>query len=242
PWFYEGGDQFRLGASHGSRSEYLEWVRQNPHQRFGRPFFRQEGPWRVNQIEDVRQTEPYRAGDPVWVRTADQEGMRTLLGVPLVKDGRLIGSIAVYRREVKQFTDAQVQLVQTFADQAVIAIENVRLFKELEQRNREVTEALEQQTATGDILRVISSSPTDVQPVFETIAQRAKRLCDARQCAVFTFDGALIHLVALADTSETWAATLRGAFPRPPGRRSFTARAIQTRPLVHIPDRLTYSD
>ena len=73
-WFYEGGDQFRLGASHGSRSEYLEWVRQNPHQRFGRPFFRQEGPWRVNQIEDVRQTEPYRAGDPVWVRTADPEG------------------------------------------------------------------------------------------------------------------------------------------------------------------------
>src|SRR5207249_7577199 len=101
------------------------------------------------------------------VRTADQEGMRTLLGVPLVKDGRLIGSIAIYRREVKQFTDAQVQLVQTFADQAVIAIENVRLFTELEARNRDLGEALEQQTATAAILRVISGSPTDMEPVMD---------------------------------------------------------------------------
>ncbi|PYM19697.1 MAG: hypothetical protein DMD81_03285, partial [Candidatus Rokuibacteriota bacterium] len=169
-------------------------------------------------------------------------GARTHLAVPLLREGVAIGAILIRRTVVQPFTDKQVALLQTFADQAVIAIENVRLFKELEQRNREVTEALEQQTATGDILRVISSSPTDVQPVFETIAQRAKRLCDARQCAVFTFDGALIHLVALADTSETWAATLRGAFPRPPGRGSFTARAIQTRSLVHIPDRLTDSD
>jgi two-component system, NtrC family, sensor kinase len=99
-----------------------------------------------------------------------------------------------------------------------------------------VTEALEQQTATSEILRVISSSPTDVQPVFETIAQRAKRLCDARECGVFRFDGALIHLVAQADTSASWAQALRSAFPRPPGRGSMTARAVLTRSVVHVAD------
>src|SRR4029450_12337343 len=108
-------------------------------------------------------------------------------------------------------------------------IENVRLFNETQ-------EALEQQMATSEILGVISQSPTDVQPVFDTIAARAKRLCDARECAVFRFDGELIHLAAQADTDAAWAKALRSAFPRPPGRGSVTARAIQTRSLVHIPD------
>src|SRR4029434_4141880 len=131
------------------------------------------GPWRVGQVLDVRDTEPYRRGEPVWIRTADHEGMRTLLAVPLVKKGRLVGSIAVYRREVQPFTDQQTALVQTFADQAVIAIENVRLFTELQEKNQaltqahaQVTESLGQQTATAEILRVISQSPTDVQPLF----------------------------------------------------------------------------
>ena len=99
-------------------------------------------------------------------------------------------------REVRPFADKQIELVRTFADQAVIAIENVRLFTELGARNRELTESLEQQTATSEILRAISGSPTDAQPVFDTIAQHAGRICDARHCAVFRFDGALVHLVA----------------------------------------------
>jgi GAF domain-containing protein len=139
-WLYEGGEQFRLGAGYGSRPDHLQWLQQGLH-RFGRPFFRESGPWRVGQVLDVRDTEPYRRGEPVWIRTADHEGMRTLLAVPLVKDERLVGSIAVYRREVQPFTDQQTALVQTFADQAVIAIENVRLFKELEVANRELAAA-----------------------------------------------------------------------------------------------------
>ena len=114
-------------------------------------------------------------------------GYRTILAVPLLREGVAIGAIMIRRTEVRPFTDKQLELVRTFADQAVIAIENVRLFRELETRNRDLTETLEQQTATGDILRVISSSPTDVQPVFDTIAQNARRLCDAEFCAVFRY-------------------------------------------------------
>jgi two-component system NtrC family sensor kinase len=194
-WLYEGGEQFRLGAAHGARLDYREWLIEKPHH-FGRPFFRPNGPWRVGHIEDVRETDPYRSGDPLWVRTADQEGMRTLLGVPLVKDGRLIGSIAVYRREVQRFTDAHVELIKTFADQAAIAIENVRLFKELEARNSDLTEALEQQTATAEILRVISSSPTDLQPVLDTVVRSAARFCGAYDAALFRLDGAAQRLAA----------------------------------------------
>jgi signal transduction histidine kinase len=177
--------------------------------------------------------------DPEWETGHEASrvvGFRSALCVPMLRDGVPLGVIGVARANPGPFSDKQVALLKTFADQAVIAIENVRLFRELEARNRELTESLEQQTATGDILRVISSSPTDVQPVFDTIAARAKRLCDARECAVFRFDGELIHLVAQADTSAAWSNALRGAYPRPPGRGMITARAIQAGSLVHVPD------
>jgi GAF domain-containing protein/CheY-like chemotaxis protein len=162
--------------------------------------------------------------------------IRTVLAVPMLRADELLGVIFIYRHEVRPFTDSQIALMETFADQAAIAIENARLLTELQAKNADLTEALEQQTATGDILRVISSSPTDVQPVFDTIAARAKRLCDARECAVFKFDGELIHLVAHADTGAEWADALRSAYPRRPGRGMVTARAIQTGSLVHVPD------
>jgi GAF domain-containing protein len=151
--------------------------------------------------------------------------------------------ITLVKDEVSPFTDQQIALLQTFADQAVIAIENVRMFKELEEKNRalteahaQVSEALEQQTATSDVLRVISRSPTDVQPVFDSIAASALRLCDARLCTVFRFDGELIHLVALQQVSTEGAAAYRNAYPARPGRGGGTHRAILTGSIVHIPD------
>ena len=167
---------------------------------------------------------------------AGQLPFRTLLAIPMLRTDELLGVILIRRDVVLPFTDSQIALMETFADQAVIAIENARLLTELQTKNDDLTEALEQQTATGDILQVISSSPTDVQPVFDTIAARAKRLCDARECAVFKFDGELIHLVSHAETGADWTDALRSAYPRRPGRSMLTARAIQTGSLAHVPD------
>src|SRR5262249_44092865 len=144
---------------------------------------------------------------------------------------------------MEPFPDSQVELLRTFADQAVIAIENVRLFTELQEKNRaltqahaQVTGALEQQTATGEILRVISTSPTDLQPVFDAIAEGAMYLCGASSAGVARFDGELIHLAALANVSPEATAALRSAFPMPPSPRGAAARAILTAGLVHLPD------
>ena len=170
-------------------------------------------------------------------------GYRTWLGVPLLAPGGAIGVLAVARREKAAFTDKQIALLQTFADQAVIAIENVRLFKELQEKNQaltqahaQVTESLEQQTATSEILRAISNSPTDVRPTFEAIAASAAKLCEAGDSAVFLFEAGLIHLMAHYDPSGTRTDVIRQMFPMPPGRGSVTARAILTRTVVHIPD------
>src|SRR5262247_2713691 len=126
---------------------------------------------------------------PVGQADAVRAGYRTTLSVPLLREGEAIGAIHIRRREVRPFTDNQIALLQTFAAQAVIAIENVRLFNETK-------EALREQTATSDILRVISQSPTDLTPVARAIAENAARLCETTYTAVFRFDGELIHWVA----------------------------------------------
>src|SRR5262249_54358750 len=123
-------------------------------------------------------------------------GARSWVGVPMLREGDVIGAITISRREVKPFTEGEIGLLQTFADQAVIAIEYVRLFTELQEKNQaltaahaQVTESLEQQTATAEILRVISGSPTDLQPVMDTVAENASRVCGATDSLIFRLDG-----------------------------------------------------
>src|SRR5262249_24135617 len=122
---------------------------------------------------DLRQNASYLAGDPFIVSAVEQGGARAALLLPLLKEESLIEALAICRQEVRPFTDKQIQLVKTFADQAVIAIENTRLFEEVQARTRELTDALEQQTATSEVLNVISQSPSQLQPVLDAIVATA---------------------------------------------------------------------
>jgi signal transduction histidine kinase len=164
-----------------------------------------------------------------------REGIRTTIGVPLMREGTPIGSITAFRTEVRPFSDKQVALLQTFADQAVIAIENVRLFKELEARNAELSELLDQQTATSDILRVISGSQMEIAPVFKAIAVNAARLCGAR-AAVLTYDGRLISHMASSDATPERAALMAKLYPRPADESSLVGTAIVRRMVVNTSD------
>jgi GAF domain-containing protein/DNA-binding response OmpR family regulator len=156
-------------------------------------------------------------------------GWRSILAVPMIRDGQAIGAIAVCRPETGAFPANQVTLLQTFADQAVIAIENVRLFNE-------TREALERQTATAEILRVISDSPTDVTPVFDAIAERARVLCGASIGATTRFDGELLHLVGYHGVSPDAEAVMRALFPMKPGQGSVSGRCILARAPIQVAD------
>jgi GAF domain-containing protein len=123
------------------------------------------------------------------VELVDLAGARSLFMVPMLKESRLIGAIAVYRQEVRPFTDKQIELVANFAAQAVIAIENTRLLSELRQRTDDLTESLDQQTATSEVLRVISSSPSELDPVFQVMLANAMHLCEANFGILHQFDG-----------------------------------------------------
>jgi GAF domain-containing protein len=163
-------------------------------------------------------------------------GFRSVASVPLLRNDEAIGTVAVTRQEPGGFTNDEISLLQTFADQAVIAIENVRLFKELEARNHDLTEALDQQTATGEVLRIISSSPTDVQPTFDAIAKSAAMLCRADFSGVHRFDGDLIHFAAQFGRTAEEIEAVRQAFPQRPSRASATARCILSAAVVQVAD------
>src|SRR5262249_39702019 len=155
---------------------------------------------------------------------------RTVLAVPMLKGDDLVGTITIYRLEIKPFTDKQVALVETFADQAVIAIENTRLLSELR-------ESLQQQTATSDVLKVISSSLNDLKRVFETIGQRAEKLCEADISAISMVDGDMIRLVSINGVSEEGVEAVRRVFyPMRLSDETLTARAIRSSSVCHVSD------
>src|SRR5262249_201814 len=168
--------------------------------------------------------------------SARMRGYRSLAVVPLLCHDEVVGALGVSRREPGGFTDDEIALLQTFADQAVIAIENVRLFKELEEKNRAVTEAhaqlseaLEHHTPTSELLRVISQSPTDVQPVFNTIVRSAVKLCDGLFSSLFQFDGELLHQVAQHNYTPEAAEESRRVWPARPTRALGAGRTILER-------------
>ncbi|MGA8293968.1 MAG: GAF domain-containing protein, partial [Rhodoplanes sp.] len=166
---------------------------------------------------------------------AKKGGYRTFLGVPLLREGSPIGVITLARKTVAPFTDKQIGIVQVFADQAVIAIENARLFDEVQARTRELTESLQQQTATADVLKVISQSTFQLQPVFDAIAQTAGRLCNAEAAFIFMFREEKLHLVATNNASDAFINYI-AEHPLLPERGSLAGRTFVERKTVHIPD------
>jgi signal transduction histidine kinase len=190
----------------------------------------------VPDIEDPSVSELIR-------RVGRELGFRSIVSIPMLREGEAFGAVLVTRGEPGRFSDTDVALLQTFADQAVIAIENVRLFTELQGKNQALTEAhsrvsetLGQQTATGEVLRAISRSAMDAQPVFQTIAESATRLSGGLFGSVYRFDGELIHMVAHDNYPPGALEFSRRFFPAPPSRQSFTGRAILARAAVHVPD------
>jgi signal transduction histidine kinase len=198
---------------------------------------------RTVHIADMQaQTDAFPEGS----RNAQRLGHRTVLAVPLIREGVAIGTINVRRTVAQLFTDRQVALLQTFADQAVIAIENVRLFKELQEKNQaltqahaQVSEALEQQTATSEILRVISQSPTDVQPVFDAIAESAARLCEAFNANIYRRNGDRLVLVAHHGAIVVGPV---GHFSLSLARGTAGGRAVLDGRTIHIADMRTERD
>jgi len=215
------GERFTVAATYGPDREALEILRRSPI-----PLTRGTLVGRVGlerrtvHILDIRSDTAYE-----WHAWREKGEARTVLGVPMLRGGVLLGVLAFWRDRVKLFTDKQIALLETFADQAVIAIENVRLFNETK-------EALEQQTATGEILKVISSSPTDVQPVFEAVARSAARFCDAHDVVIVRLDGGMLHYVAGAGPFGSNRSTLE----IPVTRESVVGRAVVDRATVHVRD------
>src|SRR5215469_11962505 len=225
-WTYDG-EYMHSVATRGVPRQMVEFLRQGPHrpasvvQRTiisGAPY---------EQIIDLRLTDGYRANEPIPRAGADLGGVRTLLGVSLRKDDRLIGILAIFRQEVCAFSEKQIAVLQNFAAQAVIAMENARLLTE-------TREALEQQTATAEVLQVINSSPGDLMPVFNSILEKAHRLCGAEIGSLQLYDGETLHAVATHAVPEEFADILRRGYraAESPASRGL----IEGEPFIQISD------
>jgi GAF domain-containing protein len=189
----------------------------------------------VVNVPDMRAEKAYADRDPYIVAGVELGGVRSALVVPMLKDDELIGSFSVYRQAVRAFTDKQIALVQNFASQAVIAIENARLLNELRQRTDDLSEALEQQTATSDVLKVISRSQFDLQLVLDNLIETAARLCGAKRGVIFRRDGDLYGAAAFYNATPDLIDFVR-RHPIAPGRHTITARVALERRAIHVAD------
>jgi len=187
-------------------------------------------------VADLAAAQPYAERDPAVVEAVELGGVRTFVAVPMLKDNELVGIVIIYRQEVRPFTDKHIELVTNFAAQAVIAIENTRLLNELRRRTDDLSESLEQQTATSEVLRVISSSPGELEPVFQTMLENATRICDAKFGHLFRLDGEVLHLAAEVATPPELAEFFRqrGAFQPTPGLQ--LDRVLRTKQVGHTMD------
>jgi GAF domain-containing protein len=232
------GEAFRAVSMHGATPDYLrsrlgQLVHPGPGTGLGRAVRTKQ----AVHIADVTAEPAYRERDPMRVAAADLGGVRTMLNVPMLKEGEVVGGIAIYRTEIRPFTEKQIELVTNFAHQAVIAIENTRLLNELRQRTGDLSEALEQQTATSEVLRVISSSPGELQPVFEAILTNATRICEASFGNLLSYEGEVFRRVAMHNAPPEWVAQTQrdSVVSRRSGAHSLY-RLLETKQAVHIAD------
>ena len=187
-------------------------------------------------IVDTLDEQAYTDRDPFRIATAELGGARTLLNVPMLKEGKLIGAIGVYRQEVQPFTDKQIELVTNFAAQAVIAIENARLLSELRQRTDDLSESLEQQTATSEVLKVISSSNGELQPVFQSVLENATRLCAAKFGNLYLCEGDAFRTTAMHNVPAEFAEMRKRDPLVRPGPGSILGRLAMSKMAIHSPD------
>src|SRR3954452_12851588 len=190
---------------------------------------------------DLKATKPYKEGVPFFVATVDLGNARTVVSVPLLQAGTLIGVFGLIRKEVRPFSDNQIALLQTFAYHAVIAIENARLFKEIRQRTNDLSESLQQQTATADVLKVISRSTFDLPAVLQTLVESAAKLCDAEKATITRQRDGVLFRGEYYGFSAEFMEYVRNV-PVVPDRGSATARALLEHRVVHIPDVQTDPD
>jgi len=207
---YEG-EAIRIGTMYNMPAVFAERFEREPVFRAGplAPASRAAATKDFVHVVDLRDDPAYKQGDPPVVSLVDGGGARSLLLVPMLKEGEAIGALSIFRREVRPFTDKQIDLVKSFAAQAVIAIENTRLLTELRQRTTDLTESLEQQTATSEVLQVISSSPGELEPVFETMLQNAVRICGAKFGNLWLRDGDFFRIGAAHGAPAAWSDFLR---------------------------------